>query len=220
MGTHYDRTTWFYEWLSKLVFGNAQIKAQEHFLHLIEPHSSILIVGGGTGQILESLTKVHPDTLQITYVEASANMIALSKKRHTGSNEVTFVHAYMEDVDPARYFDVVLTGFLFDNFTQQGAQRIFSVINGHLKPAALWIDTDFQLTGPLWQKIMLKSMYIFFKLMRAVEVMGLPDTAKLFAQYGYTLQDDKGFYGEFINSRIFKKTATSKSPPGRETFKI
>lgn len=205
MGTNYDRTTWFYEWLSKLVFGNAQIKAQEHFLHLIQPQSSILIVGGGTGHILESLAKVHPNTLHITYVEASANMIARSKKRYVGNNKVMFIQAYMEDVAPIRYFEVVLTGFLFDNFTQPGAQHIFSVIDAHLKSGALWIDTDFQLTGPLWQKLMLKSMYTFFKLMRAVEVMELPDMAKLFAQNGYSMQQSKYFYGQFIGSRVYQK---------------
>jgi len=60
MSANYDNASWFYERLSKLVFADTQVSAQEHFLNLILPESNILIVGGGTGQILESITELYP----------------------------------------------------------------------------------------------------------------------------------------------------------------
>jgi ubiquinone/menaquinone biosynthesis C-methylase UbiE len=205
MPANYDRTVWFYDRLSKLVFGQAQVKAQNYFLDLIPPHSSILIVGGGTGQILEALAHLHPHPLKITYAEASANMMALSKKRNAGQNEVTYVQSFMEDAAIDQTFDVILTAFLFDNFDQAGTEKIFKIIHDRLRSGGLWLDTDLQLTGPLWQKILLKTMYIFFNTLKAVDVNQLPDTASVFAQNAYQLQTIKEFYGRLIVSKVYRK---------------
>jgi ubiquinone/menaquinone biosynthesis C-methylase UbiE len=205
MAANYDNTTWFYERLSKLVFGQAQVKAQEYFLSRVRTGSDILIIGGGTGGILESLTSLHPSGLHITYVEISANMMALSRKRNTGQNEVTYITKNIEEVKFNQQFDVVITAFLFDNFSEESLTAIFPIINAQVKPDGIWLNTDFQLTGPLWQKVMLKSMYIFFRLMGAVKVTCLPDTKRMFRVHGYHLLDKKTFYGNFILTAVYRK---------------
>ena len=58
-------------------------------------------------------------------------------------------------------FDVVITPFLFDNFTEQTTQKVFSHINQLLKRNGTWLNVDFQLTGKWWQNILLKSMFLF-----------------------------------------------------------
>jgi SAM-dependent methyltransferase len=205
MAANYDNTTWFYERLSKLVFGQAQVKAQEYFINQVQPNSHILIIGGGTGQILESLTKLHPSGLHITYVEISAKMMALSRKRNTGQNEVTYITKNIEQVTFIQQFDVVITAFLFDNFSDESLAAVFPIVNTQVKLGGLWLNTDFQLTGPLWQKVMLKSMYIFFRLMGAVKVTCLPDTKRMFRVHGYHLLDKKTFYGNFILTAVYRK---------------
>ncbi|WP_345948583.1 class I SAM-dependent methyltransferase [Mucilaginibacter sp. PAMB04274] len=205
MAANYDNTTWFYERLSKLVFGQAQMSAQEYFLKLIEPQSNILIIGGGTGEILESLTRLHPAGLQITYIEISANMLALSRKRNTAQNEVHFIEADIQHYSLDRPFDVVITAFLFDNFSEQDLSFAFSKIHQHLKPRGLWLNTDFQLTGPLWQRLMLTTMYVFFKIWSAVEVRQLPNVKACFKRYEYEAIDKKTFYGKFILSSVYKR---------------
>jgi ubiquinone/menaquinone biosynthesis C-methylase UbiE len=205
MAANYDNTTWFYERLSKLVFGQAQVKAQEYFLNRLKTGVNILIIGGGTGGILESLTNLHPSGLRITYVEISANMMALSRKRNTGQHEVIYITKNIEEVKFNQQFDVVITAFLFDNFSEEGLTAIFPIINAQVKPDGIWLNTDFQLTGPLWQKVMLKSMYIFFRLMGAVKVTCLPDTKRMFRVHGYHLLDKKTFYGNFILTAVYQK---------------
>jgi len=202
---NYNRTAWFYERLSKLVFGQAQVKAQEFFLDRIPPKSNILIVGGGTGQILESLTRLHPSGLEITYVEISPKMMALSRKRNTGQNHVNYITAGIEEAPFTHVFDVVITAFLFDNFPQDILDNIFLIINAQLKPGAFWLNTDFQLTGPLWQKLMLQSMYTFFRLFGAVKVNKLPNVKRQFEKHGYQLSAQKSFYGNFITAKIYLK---------------
>jgi ubiquinone/menaquinone biosynthesis C-methylase UbiE len=206
MASNYNRTAWFYDPLSYLVFGKAQVKAQSSFLHFIKPHSRILIAGGGTGQVLEALTRLHPKGLYIDYVEIAANMTAKASKRHTGANNVSFITDDINNFKSAEPFDVIITAFLFDNFTEAGLRHAFLHLHQQLKPGGLWLNTDFQLTGPLWQKLMLRSMYTFFRAFGAVEVGKLPDVNTIYNQYHYTLAGQKTFYGQFICTKAYQKS--------------
>jgi ubiquinone/menaquinone biosynthesis C-methylase UbiE len=97
MAANFNNSAWFYDNLSRLVYGKALINAQVYLLQYIPTDSKILIVGGGTGWVLEELTKIHPSGLSITYVEVSANMMALSNKRNIGHNWVVFINDAIEN---------------------------------------------------------------------------------------------------------------------------
>ena len=56
------------------------------FIEHISRNSKILIVGGGTGWILEELSKIYKTDIEITYVEKSSQMIALSKQKNIQYN--------------------------------------------------------------------------------------------------------------------------------------
>lgn len=205
MASNYDNAAWFYDSLARLVYGKALIKAQVYLLQFIQPNSNILIVGGGTGWILEELTKIHPSGLTITYVEISAKMTALSQKRNTGDNRVTFINDAIENVNLSNNFDAVITPFLFDNFTEQTLQKVFHHIHNSLKPNAIWLNTDFQLTGKWWQKLLLKSMILFFRLWCRIESNRIHAIEPYFIQNGYGIIAAKTFYGEFIVSKAYRK---------------
>lgn len=205
MPANYDHTTWFYDALSRLVFGRSIRRAQISLLPFIPANSKVLIAGGGTGWILEELSKVHSSGLEIIYVEISANMIALAQKQHALNNKVIFINQPVEEVDLSDAVDVVITPFLFDNFTPPAAAQLFNHLDKQLKPGGLWLYTDFQLAGRWWHKAMLKSMYLFFRMFKAVEVSELPDVATLFRQYGYQPLQHATFYGDFIEALATRK---------------
>ena len=71
MASNYDNSAAFYDQLSQMVFGKALIRAQLYLLQQVPPNSTVLIVGGGTGWILEELSNIHYSGLAITYVEIS-----------------------------------------------------------------------------------------------------------------------------------------------------
>ncbi|HEK22161.1 MULTISPECIES: class I SAM-dependent methyltransferase [unclassified Mucilaginibacter] len=202
---NYDNAAPFYDRLSRLVFGKALINAQAYLLKHIPPDATILIVGGGTGYILEEITKQHPTGLKITYVEISAKMMALSQNRNYGHNEVNFINKPIQEARLSQAFDVVITPFLLDNFTDKNLPAIFTPIHQALKDGGVWLYTDFRLTGKLWQNLMLKSMLLFFKILCGVESWRLPNVAGLFARHKYSIIDEKGFYGNFIISRAYQK---------------
>jgi ubiquinone/menaquinone biosynthesis C-methylase UbiE len=210
MAGNYDNSASFYDSLSRLVFGKALVNAQVYLLPHIPQNSNVLIVGGGTGWILEEITKLQPSGLSITYVEISAKMLALSRKRATGKNEVTYINQAIETADLSPDFDVVITPFLFDNFTEATLPVVFDHIHKTLKPGGLWLYTDFRLTGKWWQYAMLKSMLLFFKILCGVESWHLPDVARQFGGHGYEVIEEKSFYGDFVVTRAYKNSVIAR----------
>lgn len=206
MAANYDNAAWFYDGLSRFIYGKALIKSQVYLLQYIRPGSDILIVGGGTGWILEELTKIYPSGLQITYVEISAKMITLSQKRNTGNNKAVFINDAIEKVASPNGFDVVITSFLFDNFTAATAKLVFDHINSMLKQDGLWLNADFQLTGKWWQNVLLKSMLLFFKLLCGIEATQMHAIEPCFIKNGYGIMAGKTFFGDFIISKGYHKT--------------
>lgn len=205
MPSNYDNSAWFYDRLSRLVYGRALVNAQVYLLPYVPPNSTVLIAGGGTGWILEKLANVQPTGLSITYVEISAKMMALSQKRDCGNNSVTFITQPVEEVVFTEIFDVVITPFLFDNFKEDTLQRVFIHLHSQLKPGGLWLNTDFQLTGMWWQNVLLKSMFLFFRTICGIETSVLPDIERQFKQCGYAEIAQKNFYGDFISSKVYRK---------------
>lgn len=205
MAANYNNAAWFYDRLSRVVYGRALIEAQVYLLQYIQPGSTILIVGGGTGWILEDIAHIHPSGLQITYVEVSEQMIAISRKRNIGSNKVIYINDAIENVNGPLRFDMIITPFLFDNFTAEKLESVFFTMHLLLKSNGLWLNADFQLTGKWWQHILLKSMLLFFRALCGVESTHLPDFEKLFNRYGYETLDDKSFFGEFVVSNVYRK---------------
>jgi len=205
VAANYNNSAWFYDSLARLVYGKALVNAQVYLLKFIPANTNILIAGGGTGWVLDELTKIHPSGLTITYVEIAPGMIALSQKRNTGDNKIVFINDAIENVNMGPVFNIVLTPFLFDNFKEENFQRIFDCISILLTPDALWLNCNFQFTGKWWQRVLLKTMFIFFRLICSIEASQLPAIDQQFAGKGYKSIEEKTFFGDFILSRIYKK---------------
>lgn len=205
MASDYSNAAWFYDNLSHVVFGKALIKAQTHFLSAIPAGASVLIAGGGTGKVLESIAAVHPQGLKITYAEIASKMIARARLRDAGQNQVTFINDAVEHVTGREAFDVVITPFLLDSLNPGVFPQVFGHMHQLLKAGGIWLNTDFQLTGPWWQKPLLKSMYFFFRLMGCTDTVSLPQIAGTFREFGYRTAEEHAFFGDFILASVYQK---------------
>lgn len=206
-----------YDAISRLVFGNALVEAQVSLLKHIPANSKVLIVGGGTGWILEELAKIHSTGLRIVYVEISSNMIARSQKRKVKNNEVSFINKPIEEYQSEELFDIVISPFFFDLFTKITVEKLFSHIDKSLKTNGLWLYTDFvppKYQTWLWQKWLLKSMYLFFGILSKVEARVLVDMDGFF-QENYAIVSENWFYRRFIRSNIYKKINVLDHQPDR-----
>ncbi|SFA50945.1 Ubiquinone/menaquinone biosynthesis C-methylase UbiE [Pedobacter suwonensis] len=208
MNNNYDKIANHYDTLSRLVFFKSQVNAQVNQLQYIPKNSSILIVGGGTGWILEEIAKIYPSGLKLVYVEISGKMLALSQKRDCKNNQVEFVNIGIEDFKTDVLFDVILTPFLFDNFAEERAAKVFGQLNSCLKREGFWFIVDFSLdkvNGNWWKWLLLKSMYSFFKLLGIVEANQLIDMTPYFLNADYQISVQRFYYRGFIKALIYKK---------------
>ncbi|MDN3585165.1 class I SAM-dependent methyltransferase [Pedobacter aquatilis] len=208
MANNYDKIATQYDALSRLIFAKAQVNAQINQLNYIPANSSILIAGGGTGWILEELSKVHSSGLKIVYVELSAKMILLSQARNCKNNIVEFVNLPIEEFSTDNSFDIILTPFLFDNFTSKQAELVFFQLNHLLKDNGKWFLVDFTLehhTGRWWKALLLKSMYLFFRFFRMIQTSHLIEMKPYFFNHHYQIIEERYYYKHFIKATIFKK---------------
>jgi ubiquinone/menaquinone biosynthesis C-methylase UbiE len=206
MQGNYDPVAGFYDALSGAVFANRIFHAQLFLLHAIPPEARVLIVGGGTGWILEEIARRQGAGLSITYVEISAGMLALSKRRYAGTNAVDFIHGPIQEIQLENFYDIIITPFLFDNFSDETLKWVFDKLDHHLHKGGYWLFSDFQLQkNKLSQKLLIKIMYLFFRITCKVEASRLPDAGRLFYQYGYTNISQKTFFKGFICSVIYQK---------------
>lgn len=216
MLNNYDRIAANYDRLSRLVFGKSIVRAQQALLTYVTSPARVLIVGGGTGWILEEMAKLYTAGLVIDYVEISSNMLDLARKRDFKHNQVTFIHAGIEDYAAPAQYDVIMTPFLFDNFSRERARVVFRKLDKMLKNGALWLFTDFHIDKNLhriWQKTLLRSMYVFFKNISHVEADQLPDMPLHFDDNGYYLTFETFHFGGFIRSAAYRKSGDGGSAP-------
>ncbi|WP_025762537.1 class I SAM-dependent methyltransferase [Dyadobacter tibetensis] len=208
MLNNYDRVASFYDSLSQLVFGRALIEVQEKLLAHIPANSRILIVGGGTGWVLETISNLHPSGLQITYIEISAQMLERSRKRNYGQNQVTFVHSALEDYPLHHTYDVIFTAFLFDNFVQERIDRVMQRLDACLQPAGIWLFADFHLSSNhprFWQKYLHQIMLLFFRLLCRVEATTLVPMHPIFTSYGYAITHRYNAFGSFVIGLVYRR---------------
>jgi hypothetical protein len=204
MERSYNAVAWFYDRLSRLLLGRAPLNAQLYLLGAIPANSNLLIIGGGTGWILESLAALHPSGLTITYIDASSKMVAIAQRRKTGANKITFITEYVERARLDGVYDVVLTPFLFDNFKEDSLDKIFAHIDSHSGAVTRWLWCDFRSTDSVWQKAVLATMYLFFRAFCAIEATHLPHIEACFRRHGYRAVENKTFMNGFIIAGVYK----------------
>lgn len=198
---NFDAVALIYDRLSKWVFGNTLMEAQVYFLNCIAANSNVLILGGGSGELLQRLLSVQP-SCYVCYVDASAKMIELTRRRVGDLNNVTFIHGTENDIPVDVHADVVITNFYFDLFSESSLQRVIEKVKSHTKPEAIWLATDFVKTDRLTDKVLLKLMYTFFRVTSGIEAKDLPEWEKEMGR-NFTATTSKYFRGGFVRSVVY-----------------
>ncbi|PVD54169.1 methyltransferase type 12 [Terrimonas sp.] len=204
---NYDKIAFCYDRLSRLVFGSSIRQSQICLLPFISPGNRILIVGGGSGWILEEISKLYTSGLHIVYIEVSAKMLKLAKEKNIAENKVEFLNCYIEEYHTASAFDIIITAFLFDNFTKKTATENFDKLNALLSNKGKWLFTDFYITprSSFYQRMLLNLMYYFFKRAGNVEADKLIDIDFFFLKYHYKEVLCKYYYDRFIKAACWVK---------------
>jgi ubiquinone/menaquinone biosynthesis C-methylase UbiE len=195
----------YYDALAHLVFGRSIRKAQLVYLTEIPSRADVLMLGGGTGYLLEQLMMVHPDC-RVWYVEASSSMIRQAAERTRRFHErITFIHGTENNIPSQLQFDVVVLDFFLDLFNELTLQATVEHLKQTTAPGGIWLITDFTKTGKWWHAVLLTLMYRFFGVLCGIEARVLPPWEAVLQQNGLAPVREQYFYGRFIKRAVWKK---------------
>jgi tRNA (cmo5U34)-methyltransferase len=197
----FNRIALFYDSLARMVYGKSIVESQKHFLNKIHDQSKILILGGGTGWILAEIFKVKSNA-EVYYIEASSKMISLAKEEIT-NEQVHFIHGTENDIPPQIKFDLVITNFYLDLFSDDSIKSVLHKVKISLSGNAKWIVTDF-VNDKRWHNLLLKVMYTFFLLVSGITSKKLPHWKNEMLAIGANEFDSKQFYKGFIETKLYQ----------------
>lgn len=184
----------FYNPLSKLVYGNRLIRAQQYFIGRLPTEGKVLLIGGGSGEILPSIWRRKP-RLKIHFIDASQKMLKLAKKHlwQYPSARTNFICGTEEDIDPDARYDAILTFFFLDLFQKDRKLQVAEKLKFHLKSAGVWLHADFKPGESGISKLREKLMFKFFKAVSRIEADEIIDDRELFENLGMKLLDSREF---------------------------
>jgi len=200
----FNKIAFIYDRLAGIVFGESIKNSQRYFIDRIPAEAKILILGGGTGWLLAEILMARP-AREIWYVEASSKMIEKSKGKIPAGSNVYFIHGTENNIPPDILFDVVITNFYVDLFTDKTLPVVVTKIISTLHEKSFLLVTDFVDGGKWWHKAMLKIMYTFFRFTSGIQGNKLPNWNDVFQQHHLKKQASKLFYSGFIEAGILVK---------------
>jgi tRNA (cmo5U34)-methyltransferase len=197
----FDRIANVYDALAFLVFGLTIRKAQCALLNHLPKDGAILIIGGGSGWIANEVAK--RSGAKITYVEASSKMISLARTTTRLNPQIEFMHGTTAEIPSGLKFDAVITNFYLDLFNDKTLARETMKINSCLTNRPLWFVTDFIDEGKWWQRLLLFTMYKFFRITTDIEATHLPEWEQSMSSIGRKKREWRSFYSGFIKTAVF-----------------
>lgn len=203
----FNHIAWVYDTLSSLVFGKSMTKAQTVFLPCVPPNAEVLILGGGSGSVLGELFRINPGC-RICFIDASSAMIRLAIKNLPAPlhAQVEFIHGTALNI-PRRAFDAIITSFFLDLFHVKSLEAELPRIHGALGREGLWLVSDFNDQGKWWQTLLLKVMYLFFKVTAGIEATRIPPWEKKLDDLKLDKRQTKMFFGNFIRCVLYRKVS-------------
>ena len=159
MKNNFDSVSYIYDYLAKWIFKERKLKeVQTAFLGCIHLSARVLIVGGGTGEILEWLPKGKH--LFVDYVELSAGMLGRAKLRN--ARETHFIQG--DALEHSGLYDFIIAHFFLDCFDEDELPKMLKHLSNQLKVGGKLLVSDFCHNGKRKDEFLNKLMHLFFRL--------------------------------------------------------
>ena len=153
-----------YDLLAQLIFGKRIERASKILVNWIGREKNILILGGGTGKVLEFFDPSH----QIHYLDISQKMIELAQKRKF-SCHVRFECEDFRSLNLENKYDAILCPFFLDVFAADELECVLEKLHQHSNPNTILLVADFDpRTSSSRNKIIMKAMLLFFYSLKAI----------------------------------------------------
>lgn len=178
-----------YRWLEYLTLGRALERCRLHFLPALLNRKKALVMGDGDGRFLAALMASNSH-IHVDAVDISATMLQLLSKRcEANATRLKAHHTSALTFAPIGPYDLVVTHFFLDCLTQSDLETLIARITPALAPDALWLVSDFRIPqGPMHlpARIVVRSLYLAFRIITGLRTVRLPDHATPLTQAGLT----------------------------------
>ena len=159
MKNNFDKVFCIYDYLAKWIIKERKLKeVQTAFLGCMHLRARVLIVGGGTGEILEWLPKGK--CLFVDYVELSARMLERAKLRN--AQETHFIQG--DALAHSGLYDFIIAHFFLDCFNEAELPKMLKHLSNQLKVGGKLLVSDFCHNGKRKDEFLNKLMHLFFRL--------------------------------------------------------
>ncbi len=202
----FDLLAPFYDRLARVIIGRDIVHSQVYFLERFSQCKRLLILGGGSGRLLNDICSNYP-SLEIDYIDLSHGMIDRARKRMKHSSYVNFIQGTEDDL-PAHQYDGVITNFFLDMFDESGMNNVIEKVKRSLSEEAIWLVTDF-VNERKAHAIKLWCMYRFFRIITKIEATHLSDWREQMVQAGFKLSENKKFDNGFIASHVYQRASAN-----------
>ncbi len=214
---NFDPIAPIYDLLVAISIGKAHRRSHQFIIEQLPVQSTILVIGGGSGQLLLDII-VHARPQKILYLEKSSRMLKLTEQRLKviGDTEVQYPFVVLRHGDESTLnkeekFDVIISPFVLDMYTQEELVLIISALDKHLLDRGHWILVDFY--QPLTKNTLLslfhEFMYRFFRTVSGISAKKIPDYDSAFSVLNYVTIHSKKFdfsiYGKLMQRNPAEK---------------
>lgn len=192
----FDRIVFLYDSLARLVFDNQIHNSQIHFIDTIEKQDKVLVIGGGTGKLLESI----PECRKLVFVEKSSKMLGRAKKR-SSVKAIDFIHSDFFEFDSSYKFDVIICPFFLDCFNESNLDLVIKRIKSMLNDGGSLLIADFTTRISF---VLSSTMHVFFRLIANLEARKLLDIHSFILNNRFFVVSEGFFYRKGIFSRHYR----------------
>ncbi len=199
-----------YATLERMLFGQAFQRIRTAFVPALDERRAVLVLGEGDGRFAAALLARNP-TVQVTLVDASAQMLCRARQRTTRWRErVHYVHsdavAWVEQLPATTHFDAVVTTFFLDCLTEPELTRLFAAISPRIVPNGLWLWCDLVVPKSPWRRVLgqglLQALYFVFRLTTNITARSLVDPSLHFSLHGWVSRTSRSGFSKILQARV------------------
>lgn len=201
----FDPVARVYRLLEYAAFGRTLHRARIAHLSHVTAARRALLIGDGDGRFLVELLRVAPD-VSVVSVDASAAMLQLAQARlsDTDRARVAFHHADIRAFTSPGPFDLVVTLFSLDCFTDADAAAIVHRMAPLVSADGQWLFADFAVPARGLQRwharFVVGALYRFFRWRTGIEARELPASQRHITDSGFHAVDTRAFRAGLIQS--------------------
>jgi SAM-dependent methyltransferase len=201
-----DPIAYWYRLFEYMIFGSALQRRRLEFLNEVADARRVLILGDGDGRFTAEFVNRNSSAL-VDSIDLSRKMLALAKRHAAGATNVRFRLGDARTIDLTGPFDLVVTHFFLDCFTEADLEPLVARISAQCTPGARWIVSDFSLPpsgfGRSAAKALIRFMYFFFRVLTGLTVIRLPNYTAVLELHGFRLEERRTVWDRFLVSELW-----------------